>query len=181
MNENEIYSTFGHLQLTKHQKTMKLQSSWFTLLLIMFIGAGTLTLTSCTKKGCTTLESDNFDPDAKKDDGSCIPWRNKFIASYTYNEVCDGDSYSGSITITPSSLSSSGLIIALNDGFDTYTFNATVVDFDRFTIPNQTMNMGGASITIEGTGTISGSNMSITYTMTAAGFALTCQVTAIKQ
>jgi hypothetical protein len=39
--------------------------------LSLIILAGTLTFTSCRKKGCTDPEATNYDAKAKKDDGSC--------------------------------------------------------------------------------------------------------------
>ena len=32
----------------------------------------TLVFSSCSREGCTDLDSVNYDPDAKKDDGSCL-------------------------------------------------------------------------------------------------------------
>lgn len=41
---------------------------------------------SCTPdRGCTETTADNYDPEAKEDDGTCIPARDKMIGNYTYN------------------------------------------------------------------------------------------------
>lgn len=43
-----------------------------TLALVAIIGASSLTMTSCKKKGCMDSEATNYNADAKKDDGSCV-------------------------------------------------------------------------------------------------------------
>ncbi|MEN9302458.1 MAG: hypothetical protein RL264_887 [Bacteroidota bacterium] len=40
--------------------------------LFLFIATGTLTMTSCKKKGCTDETAVNYNSKAKKDDGSCL-------------------------------------------------------------------------------------------------------------
>ena len=42
-----------------------------SLLLVGLLLVGTFTFTNCSKSGCTDPDSVNYDPDAKKDDGSC--------------------------------------------------------------------------------------------------------------
>ena len=41
--------------------------------MILFIGImSVLSLTGCQKEGCTDANANNYDPDAKKNDGSCL-------------------------------------------------------------------------------------------------------------
>lgn len=43
---------------------------------------------SCTPgRGCTEMTADNYDPEAKQDDGTCIPARDKMIGNYTYTRI----------------------------------------------------------------------------------------------
>jgi len=42
-----------------------------TILTVMLITVGTMTLSSCRKEGCTDKTAVNYSSDAKKDDGTC--------------------------------------------------------------------------------------------------------------
>lgn len=44
----------------------------FQPLFIAFVAIAALSLTGCRKEGCTDENASNFNPDAKKDDGSCL-------------------------------------------------------------------------------------------------------------
>ncbi len=53
---------------------------------------------SCKKHtGCTEFGSENFDPEAVIDDGSCIHIRDKFIGNFTVNSDCFADNYQRTI------------------------------------------------------------------------------------
>jgi hypothetical protein len=47
------------------------QITTHSLVALMLVGGTGVTMTSCKKKGCTNPDATNFDPKAKKDDGSC--------------------------------------------------------------------------------------------------------------
>ncbi len=47
-----------------------------------------ISASSCTKiTGCTEPTADNYNISAEKDDGTCIPGRDKYIGSYTYTRL----------------------------------------------------------------------------------------------
>lgn len=49
---------------------------------LLFIGVST----GCDpKRGCTDTLADNFDPEAKQDDDTCVPTREKFVGEYEAN------------------------------------------------------------------------------------------------
>ena len=65
-------------------------------LLLIAVGVG-FTFTACKKKGCTDPNATNFDPDAKKDDGTCMVPTATWYEDVTYN----GEAYrqvTGTIT-----------------------------------------------------------------------------------
>jgi hypothetical protein len=49
------------------------------------------------KRGCTDSYSDNFDPEAKQDDDTCVPTRFKFVGKYD----CHGTIETGEDTLVP--------------------------------------------------------------------------------
>lgn len=42
------------------------------IIILSLLACSIMTLQSCKKKGCTDKNSDNYDPDAEKSDGSCV-------------------------------------------------------------------------------------------------------------
>jgi hypothetical protein len=56
----------------KPKNVMKIkQITTHSLVALMLVGGTGATMTSCKKKGCTNPDATNYDPKAKKDDGSC--------------------------------------------------------------------------------------------------------------
>ncbi len=56
----------------------------FETILICLLAA--LTIVGCVKKrGCTDAYADNYDPEAKQDDDTCEPTRDKFIGTFLSN------------------------------------------------------------------------------------------------
>ena len=137
------------------------------LSMLMLLVGGLLvvgTMTSCGKeKGCTTLESDNFDPDAEEDDGSCIPWRDKFLGSFQIiSDDCVGYQYS--MTIVASGQSETKIV--LNNLNDVSGISLVAeVQQNSFVIPQFTQQ----GQTISGNGILSGNVLTINYTVDAGG------------
>lgn len=142
-------------------------------LLAVFTLLGITALTSCQKGGCTVEQSDNYDPEAKKDDGSCIPWRNKFIGTYAVTETCTGDTpVSFTLVISASSTSETGLIFTNPSGF---TFFGNVTARTMLTIPNQQVNVDGDAFNLSGSGTIDDNALlRLTYTISFGILSTNC-------
>jgi len=144
----------------------------FTLLLAM----AAITLTSCKKEGCTNEQSENYDSEAKKDDGTCVPWRNKFLGTYSAVENCT--SGNGSYTLTVSESSAGAVNVILN--IDGITISGTVSG-NSITMPNQTVIITGFSFTFSGSGQLSGNILTLSYSISDSGFANSCTATCTKQ
>jgi hypothetical protein len=57
-----------------------------------------MTFLACEKKGCTKVEAENFDPDAKVSDDKCVFPLDAFIGNYTaFDTVSVTDPFNGQI------------------------------------------------------------------------------------
>lgn len=131
------------------------------------------TSTSCATEGCTDPNAENYDANADNDDGTCILAREKFLGTYDLTENCSTGTDSYTLTITASSASDDGIVIANFYSFSTIT---ATVNGETFTF-DQTED----TINYSGTGTISGNTLSINYTASLAGQQDICSATCIKQ
>ena len=111
----------------------------FAFFLFAFLAYG------CKKNsGCTEFGTDNYDPEAVIDDGSCIETRDKFIGDFRVNSDCFAADYTRTISVTSERYS-----VTISNLADTLgTVNAGVFGTD-ITIEPQSL---GAGITIEGAG-----------------------------
>ena len=115
--------------------------SYLFPLLVLCIG-----LASCEpERGCTDPTADNYDENAEKDDGTCIPARDKLIGDFTYIQtwmgVLDSIDYInfGSFRLTESNLDATGFIMNLDGELifhgdvsqDTLTFDDLIVQSDH--------------------------------------------------
>ena len=150
---------------------------YFKIITYRFIFCLSLsTTTSCSKKGCTNPKSDNYNPDAKKDDGTCVPWRNKFIGSFSSVDDCTTTGSIYTLTITNSSGDENKIIIS--DG--TRSFEAEVTDESSANIPDQTGNTDDQTYNVSGSINISGNTLIMNYVFSSQGNTLTCLVTGDK-
>ncbi len=91
----------------------------------------------------------------KKDDDGAD--RSDFVATYSVIETCGAGNDSYDITITESSTSDDGILIAnLYDWDETAT---ATVDGDNLTIPSQLLD----GLTFSGTGTLDGNELTINF------------------
>ncbi len=117
--------------------------------------------TSCEKKrGCTNQYADNYDPEAKQDDDTCIPTRLKFVGEYDGHGTIEVDagileSYDQvSVFVQDSTaFTKDGLVIGISN-FDApqYALNALVTGTYNLTINSQWLG----DYNYSGTGSISG-------------------------
>jgi len=135
---------------------------------------------SCEKKpGCTDSRAENYDPDAQKDDESCIMPREKFLGSYVATSVCSS---------TPSLQYESEVIVANDNLTDILiknlggVINAPIrgtVTGNIVNIPEQDAEAIGRYV--NGNGLILGNIINITYTYRlGGGTPITCNIEMIK-
>ncbi|MCF8278431.1 MAG: hypothetical protein K9J17_17015 [Flavobacteriales bacterium] len=139
------------------------------LFLVLIAIATVLTAPSCQKKrGCTDNYSDNFDPDAKQDDDTCIPTRDKFLGQYeAYGTIETGQDTlvpyeQVAVNIEDSTATTNvGLIIGISN-FDSqlYALRATVVGTYNFSVDRQQLG----DFTYWGDGNINGRVMEMKMT-----------------
>ncbi|MCF8258578.1 MAG: hypothetical protein K9J06_13560 [Flavobacteriales bacterium] len=104
-----------------------------------------LLLVSCDKqRGCNRFGSENYDPDAIVDDGSCIEMRDKFLGQYSVTADCSEGAYLSTISET-----SDRFIVEITNIGDTLGTVTAEVIADNITIERQTVR---TSVTVEGAG-----------------------------
>ena len=154
---------------------MKLRSLTTNLSVILLIGSMTFLGTSCKKEeGCTDSAAENYDTNAEEDDGSCTYAREKFLGSYDVNENCTSGNDNYAITITSSTTGSDKIVIS-NFYNSQQSVSATVNG------SNINFNDTKGGINYSGSGSISGSTLTIIFTASAGGATDNCTATAIKQ
>ena len=106
--------------------------------------------------GCTKFGSDNYNPDAVIDDGSCIPARDKFLGDFRVTSDCFDNPYTISIS---EEIDEREVIISTLS--DTLSDIKGIVVLQDITIERQTVGIG---ISIEGAGTsISQDTIELSY------------------
>ena len=112
---------------------------------------------SCKKySGCTEFGSENFDPKAVVDDGSCIHLRDKFIGNFSVNSDCFADNYRRTFAEAVDDYS-----VIISNLADTLGSVQAQVYGKNLTIELQTIQ---PSITVEGAGVYTEENaISLSY------------------
>lgn len=130
-------------------------------------------LSSCKKEGCTDAEAENYSSEATEDDGTCTYANEKFIGSYDVSESCSSGSYTYSTTITESATGKEFIVINNFGDYDVAVV-ATVSG------SNITFDDTVEGINFSGSGSISGSTLTIIYTASSGGLTDSCTKTCIK-
>lgn len=116
-----------------------------------------LSASGCKKhEGCTQFGTENYDPDAIIDDGSCILARDKFLGTFTVQSSCQNDTYQSSVEAT-----SDDFTVVITNLADSLGAVEAKIAAENITIEQQPLN---AFVTIEGAGVYLDSNIiSISY------------------
>jgi hypothetical protein len=125
--------------------------------LMCFFGS-MVVMTSCREEvGCANRTADNYNPDAVRDDGSCVSARDKFLGVYDVLHICWPD------TMLPTprymTIAEDDLRVAeddvklLNFGADSITVRA-LVNKHFLTIPSQNLSVRGVPMKFKGEGHI---------------------------
>jgi len=137
-----------------------------------------IVLSGCKEEtGCTNRKADNYNPDAVRDDGSCINARDKFLGVYRILHINWPDSFPNHEDLTPRYM-----VIAednlrevkddikfLNFGQDSITVRA-LVDKNFIRIPQQNLKSGNLELTYWGEGHIDDDgHLTILYQSTLVG------------
>lgn len=115
-------------------------------------------LSGCKEEvGCTNRRSDNYNPDAVRDDGTCINARDKFLGVYRILHICWPDTLLPEpryMTIAEDDLrEEEDDIKFLNFGMDSVVVRALISQHD-LTIPMQNLSVRGIPMTFTGEGHI---------------------------
>jgi len=119
-------------------------------------------MTGCKEEvGCTTRTSDNYNPDAVREDGSCINSRDKFLGIYSILHINWPDSFPNQLnqqtrfmTIAQDDLrEQEDDVKILNFGTDSLTVRA-LISRQILTIPRQDLSVRGIPMTFRGEGHI---------------------------
>ena len=140
--------------------------------------AGSIVLSGCNEEvGCTNRTSDNYNPDAVRDDGSCVNARDKFLGIYNTLHIHWPDSLPNELlpqlrymTIAEDDLrESKDDIKILNFGPDSITVRA-LINQNFLEIPLQNLSVKGIPKTFKGEGHIDDNgHLTILYSIWLTG------------
>ncbi|MEK6614796.1 MAG: hypothetical protein AABZ32_01595 [Bacteroidota bacterium] len=133
-------------------------------------------MVSCNKKGCTDPAAKNYCDKCKKDDGSC---------QYAIQDYVGTWSVTGNCSAYTMTTSASGSTLTFSKLQNCYTITASVSG-NNLTIPSQLLSASTSSCgypyTVSGSGTLSGTKLTLTYTVKDNGGATTnCSSTCTKK
>lgn len=133
----------------------------------LIVGVMALGFTSCKKEGCIDPKANNYNEEAKKDDGTCTyPVINMNAAGTSGDISGGGGTASGTQTFTQNS-ATLGWDMSINAS--TGSFNLTVRDADGNIVINQTLTAGSGAQSADGT-SAAGTTGTWTATVTLTDF-----------
>lgn len=149
---------------------------------IILMSALFFALSSCKKKGCTEVTAENFDPTAKKDDGTCVFPYEKFLGTYAVQEnytsdFCGSGPDNYAMVITQGASTSQVVIDNLSGLINGVVAN---VSGNVMTIPTQfgKVDQGGDQWDVcdlgNCTGSISGNTLTFAYVIDDILYNNTC-------
>ena len=157
----------------KYTLTNMCSSLLVPVLVLAMIG-----LSACKEEiGCTDRNSDNYNPDAVRDDGSCINSRDKFLGVYRTLHLCDLDTFNGEFPV-PNNFDTVQLVTIVEDelreqeddveirmfGPDSVTVKA-LISRHQLRIPSQTLDVRDIDMSFIGEGHIDDAGyLTILYT-----------------
>lgn len=128
---------------------------------------GTMTMTSCSKddKGC----------DAGYEGTNCKTLINaKFIGAYDGNETCTAGTDTYTITLT--AVSANNMKLTISNLYDGNTLDCVITSSNEFSISGTDKGS-----TFTGTGTLSGSTLTIKYTVGNGVISNSCTLVGVKK
>ncbi|MCF8258204.1 MAG: hypothetical protein K9J06_11655 [Flavobacteriales bacterium] len=148
------------------------------------VAIGVMSFSACETDACKDV---NCGTNGTCVDGDCVcdtgyegvscqtEERTKFIGSYSVTEACTSGNYTYSLTVTTSA---TGVDKIVAQNFGDYGVDLVgTVDGSNVTFANQTVGGG----TFSATGQLTGSILTISYTVTAGSSTDSCTITATKQ
>jgi hypothetical protein len=152
------------------------------------VAVSVISFNSCTTDACKDvdcgLNGECVDGDCVCDAGyegvNCeTEERAKFIAAYSVSESCTSGNYTYNITAATSATNISSIVVS---NFGDYGVSVTgTVDGSTLTFASQSVTISGSAASISGSGQLSGSILTITYTIVAGTESDTCTMTCTKQ
>jgi len=124
--------------------------------IVLLFSIATLAVGCKKDAGCTKFGSENYDPEAVVNDGSCVSVRDKFIGTFEVNSDCITDNYERTI-----SEGAGEYDVVISNLADTLSDVNAYVFAENITIDRQSI---GFFVTLEGAGVaINDSTISISY------------------
>lgn len=157
----------------------------YLLTAMLGVASMTMVFTSCNNDECKDVVCENGGT-CNSTDGSCgcpagyegstcaILSRDKFIGTYSGTETCTDGNDTYGITI---STNSDPVKFTISNLYNDNLIAIASADGNSFTIPSQT---AAAGVTASGSGTITGNNITITYTISDGTLSNTCTYTGTK-
>ena len=128
------------------------------LALVLITGLALSTVISgCNEEvGCTNRRADNYNPDAVRDDGTCVNARDKFLGVYEALHICWPDTLKvvpNFMTIAEDDLrvDEKDDVKIINFGTNGITVRA-LISRQELVIPRQDLSVGGQPLTFRGEG-----------------------------